>query len=202
MNDAKFFAGVRSSVFGGSLNQGQVGGCNVLLRAGAGLSLPALAYVLATAYHETAHTMQPIEEYGRGKGRDYGVKDPVTGQTYYGRGYVQLTWKANYRKAGVEIGVDLVSNPGLAMQPDIAATIIVTGMGEGWFTGKKLADYFGTPPDWKNARRIVNGTDKADLIAGYGNAFLAALQAAQEPATPPMSVEDRLARLEAAVFVA
>ncbi|TOE35570.1 hypothetical protein CGJ43_25525, partial [Vibrio parahaemolyticus] len=66
-----------------------------------GMTVPLqyLAYVLATTYHETGHTMKPIEEWGKGQGRPYGEPDPETGQTYYGRGYVQLTWLANYIKA-------------------------------------------------------------------------------------------------------
>ncbi len=75
--------------------------------------------MLATAYWETAQTMEPIEEYGKGAGRPYGEPDPATEQTYYGRGYVQLTWLPNYEKASKEIydiefdagGVDLVNNP-------------------------------------------------------------------------------------------
>jgi len=92
-----FFGRVRVNPFGGRLTQGQVDGCNVLLSAWD--SRPEftdrrwLAYMLATAKHETAHTMKPIEEYGHGAGRDYGRPDPQTGKAYYGRGYGQLTWE-------------------------------------------------------------------------------------------------------------
>jgi predicted chitinase len=131
-----------------------------------------LAYALATAWHETAFTMLPIEEYGKGKGRKYGEKDSQTKQTYYGRGYVQLTWKYNYEKAGIKLGVDLVNKPELALDPDIAAQIMFEGMEGGWFTGKKFADYFNkTTTDWFNARRIINGTDKAAAIGAYAQAF-------------------------------
>ena len=61
----------------------------------------------------------------------------------------------------------------------LAAQVMFAGMSQGWFTGKKLSDYFKDgKADWKNARRIINGTDKADTIAGYGKAFYRALQAA------------------------
>lgn len=135
-----------------------------------------LAYVLATTYHETAATMQPIAEYGHGKGRSYGEPDPQTGQTYYGRGYVQLTWKDNYQRAqDVVINLDtmvhdvpLVMQPDMAMVPVYAAQIAINGMVDGWFTGKKLGDYLNaTRTDYVDARRIINGTDKAELIAGY-----------------------------------
>jgi putative chitinase len=97
-------------------------------------------------------------------------------QLYYGRGYVQLTWLSNYRAAGRKLGLDLVGNPALALEPGPAAQILVRGMVEGWFTGKKLSAYF-TPmaADPTNARRIINGTDKAALIAGYHGKFLFAL---------------------------
>jgi putative chitinase len=68
-----------------------------------------LAYCLATAYHEVDKTMQPIEEYGKGKtrpyGKEYGKPHPITGKVYYGRGFVQLTWYENYElRAGILIG--------------------------------------------------------------------------------------------------
>lgn len=121
------------------------------------------AYVLATAYHETAHTMKPVREYG---GEKY-----LRSKKYYpyvGMGYVQLTWLANYQKASKKLGVDFVSSPALLLKPQHAAKILVIGMVEGWFTGKKLSDYITlSKSDFKGARRIINGTDKAALIAGY-----------------------------------
>lgn len=172
-------------IFGGSLNQGQVNGVNALLNAAdtEGLSDPRqIAYVLATAKWETAHTMQPIAEYGKGKGRSYGKPDPGTGKTYYGRGFVQLTWKANYERAGKELGLPLVMQPDRAMEPETAARIAISGMLEGWFTGKKLSDYFNAKvTDWKGARRIINGTDKAAEIAAIAKQFHAAILASIEP---------------------
>ena len=129
--------------------------------------------------------MQPIEEFGKGAGRTYGAPDPRTGLAYYGRGLVQLTWLANYLKAGTKLGVDLVYHPELALRPDIAAQILFRGMIEGWFTGRKLADYFGPGhSDPVGARHIINGVDCAALIAGYYSYFLAALQAAKALAPP------------------
>ena len=142
-----------------------------------------LAYMLATAHHETARTMQPIAEYGKGKTRPYGQRLKQSGKPYtdtgaifFGRGYVQLTWYENYDKAGRKLGLDLLHDPLLAMIPAVAAKIMFAGMTEGWFTGKKLSDYFNdTKEDWVNARRIINGTDRADLIAGYGKKYHAAI---------------------------
>src|SRR5512142_3038960 len=109
-----FFARVREAPFGGVMRQGQVDGCNAILdaweaRAGF-VDRRWLAYMLATAKWETAHTMQPIEEIGQGHGRPYGVPT-VDGRVFYGRGYVQLTWATNYAKMAALTGTDLVGYP-------------------------------------------------------------------------------------------
>jgi putative chitinase len=182
-----FYARVRHLLFNGKLTAEQVSGMEAILNEWERRKLTDLrwlAYMLATTKWETAHTMQPIAEYGKGKGRKYGVPDPETGQTYYGRGYVQLTWRRNYeemqrllQEAGID--VDLVNDPDLAMRPDVAAFILFEGMIRGSFTGKKLADYFNAElGDGVEARRIINGTDKADDISLIGLGFLAALNGA------------------------
>lgn len=173
----KFFGRVRVNPFGNALHQGQVDGCNAILDAWEArhdmTDRRWLAYMLATAKWETAHTMQPIEEYGRGRGRAYGELDAATGQTYYGRGYVQLTWKPNYAKMAALTGVDLVNHPELALEPKIAALIMFEGMKGGLFTGVGLGRYFSaTADDPVNARRIINGSDKAEEIAAIHAAFL------------------------------
>ena len=92
-----------------------------------------LAYTLATTYHETGHTMKPVREYG---GEKY-----LRSKKYYpyvGMGYVQLTWEYNYKKAAEKLGVDFIDNPKLLLEPEYAKEILVVGMIEGWFTGKKL----------------------------------------------------------------
>lgn len=177
MNRDKFFPMVRAELFGGKLTQKQFEGLDYLLGAAApDMDRRQLAYVLATAQHETAATMQPIEEYGKGRKHKYGAVDPETGHAYFGRGYVQITWRDNYRKMGELLGVDLVNSPELALDPSIAARIIFMGMELGSFTGRKLADYFNdTKTDWTNARRIVNGVDCAELIAGHARKYHAAL---------------------------
>lgn len=125
-----------------------------------------LSYMLATALHETAFTMKPITEYGSKKylmGKKY--------WPYIGRGYVQLTWKNNYQKYGI------VDNPEMALDPNIAASIMVDGMERGVFTGKKLIDYFSDKiNDPVGARKIINGTDKAQDIARYYRLILASIK--------------------------
>lgn len=182
MDREKFFDVVREPLFAGKLSASQVSGTEAILTEAAARRVPLahLAYMLATAYHETARTMQPIAEYGRGKGRKYGVKGKY-GQVPYGRGYVQLTWDPNYERADKELGLGgaLLRDFNLAMRQDIAAKIMFAGMAEGWFTGKKLSDYISdSKTDYVGARRIINGTDKAKTIAGYASTFEAALRAA------------------------
>lgn len=160
----------------GKLNNSQVEGLNFLLDSIAKDELitnyKQFCYILATIKHETADTYKPIEEYGKGKGKPYGVIDKVTGKGYWGRGYVQITWKDNYKKLSDILGVDLVSNPELACKPEYAYKIIIIGMVKGLFTGKKLSNYIANGIcNYKEARRIVNVLDQADKISGYAIKF-------------------------------
>ena len=180
-----FFDSVRGALFSGSMTQGQVDGMNALLDFAetVGCDDRHLAYILATTFHETAQTMQPIAGYGQGKGKPYGTPDPQTGETYYGRGYVQLTWKDNYIKQDAKLGLGgrLVANADLALEPDIALPIIFGGMYAGDFTGVGLPKYItctnveSDTTDYYNARKIVNGLDCATQIQGYAQAFTNAI---------------------------
>lgn len=174
-----------------------------------GLPDEQTAYVLATAFHETGGKMQPIEEnlnyttatqikktwpsrfstvqsaqpyvrnpqglankvYG-GRMGNAGAND---GWLYRGRALAQITGKDNYKKYG------LGDNPDAALEMATAIRILFDGMINGKFTGKRLADYFGAgKEDPVGARAIVNGSDKASLIAGYYRSFLDSLVAARE----------------------
>ena len=144
-----------------------------------GLSPAQTAYVLATATHES-HLGRFMEELSSGaqyEGRaDLGNTQPGDGVRFKGRGYVQITGRRNYTDWSNRLGVDLVGNPELAENPDIAAQILVRGMRDGTFTGRRLDAYVNeTTTDFRNARRTVNGTDRADLIAGYAVDFNRAL---------------------------
>lgn len=178
MNTDAFFAAVRGRLFGGKLSQPQVDGINLVLGAFAtdGDGDPRhLSYILATDFHETDRTMQPIREYGLGKKHPYGKVD-ATGKAPYGRGLVQLTWRENYVLADKKLGLGgkLAADYDLALDPTIAARVLVRGSLEGWFTGKGL----GAFKTYRDMRRVINGLDRADLIAGYAEAFEAALKAA------------------------
>lgn len=171
----------------GRLTQGQVDGITAILD-GMALDRPLVdarhaAYMLATSWHETDRTMQPIREYGQGRGKRYGDPGRNGGQIPYGRGYVQLTWDENYERADAELqlGGALVADYELALDPTIAYRIMSRGMLAGWFTGRRLSHYIhGGKTDFVGARRIINGTDRAGEIAEYARSFLAILRAAEK----------------------
>lgn len=181
MNVQKLFDTLRQMDEDKSLSQVQVDSVNAILAACTKLhvtDLRHISYILATAFHESR--LKPVEEIGKGKGYPYGKKlkmsrVPYTepNKIYYGRGFAQLTWYENYKMMGRLLRVDLLNNPELALRTDIAAEILVEGMTNGAssygdFTGKSLENYFNAKiSDPVNARKIVNGLDKATLIAGY-----------------------------------
>jgi hypothetical protein len=205
-----YFDSVRASLFSGKLSQQQVEGQEAILGEWEVqpwntpmVDVRWLAYMLATTYHETSQKMWPIEEYGKGSGQPYGQKDPQTGQTYYGRGYVQLTWRENYAYATQQLGLkgdaDLEWHAQMALEPQIAADIMFRGMFEGWFRSddkgrQTLGRYFNNvTDDAYGAREIINGDKKivpswsngvsiGNLIKGYHGKFLTALRdSAHEP---------------------
>lgn len=146
-----------------------------------GLTTSQTAYVMATAWWETAHTMKPVEEAFWVKNPDAWRRKNLRYYPWHGRGYVQITWQGNYVKAGKKLDRDLTTDPDAVMIPKIAAEILVLGSLEGWFTGKKLGDYInGTKRDFIQARRIINGTDKAKEIAKVADAYEVALLSNQK----------------------
>jgi hypothetical protein len=157
-----FFAQVRPTLFCNNMRQSQVDGLNAILDGWevkyAEEDCRWLSYVLATAYHETDQTMQPITEYGKGQNMPYGRPYPQTNQIYYRRWFVQLTWYYNYQKMAELTGVDFFHHPELALEIHNASSIMFVGMVAGVFTGKSLGNYFNnTTEDWVNARKIING---------------------------------------------
>jgi putative chitinase len=175
INRKQFFDGFRNRI-DSTIEQEQVDGLEFLL--GKMESDPfwvdprQIAYCLATVFHETAGSFQPVEEgYYLGRGAK-AFQKKLRYFPYFGRGYVQLTWKKNYQRADRAFGTNSVANPSLALDPIFAYKTLTYGMHQGWFTTKKLTDYINeTECDYVNARRIVNGTDKAGMIAGYARSF-------------------------------
>ncbi len=211
MRDRKaFFTYVRKALFGGRLSRSQVAGLEQILDAWARMQGDRdrrfLAYILATAFHETGAAMQPVAENlnysasglrrafpryfddsaaaryagrpeaiaNRAYANRLGNGDEASGDgwRFRGRGLVQITGRANYAAYGI------ADDPDRALEPDAACLILIGGMVEGRFTGRRLADFFdGARADWVEARRIVNALDRADDIAAYARAFLVALEA-------------------------
>jgi hypothetical protein len=184
MDRSRFYAALRSranTLFGTSLSQPQVDRLEAILTRldAKRIELAQAAYILGTAYHESDR-FRTMEEYASGaayEGRKtLGNTQPGDGKRFKGRGFVQITGRRNYTDWAKRLGVDLVGNPALAARLDHATTILIDGMMLGTFTGKKLPDYVaGAKKDYVGARRVVNGTDRAAMIADYARAFEKAL---------------------------
>ncbi len=155
-----------------------------------------LAYILGTAYRESAGTMAPVREglcrtdqcsiaavgkhfLGKHISSDYSVPD-AQGRSYFGRGLVQITHKRKYLSVGRALGWGdaLVERPELALDPERSVVILVDGMARGLFTGRSLADFFaGEKADWVGARQIVNPRSRrAPITAAYAEGFYACLR--------------------------
>lgn len=210
-----FFDAIRRSVFRGSLNEEQVEGTEQLLRVWfdhyADQNPQHLAYNLATAYHETAHTMQPIMERGRRSyfnkyepgtriGRMLGNTVRGDGYRFRGAGHVQNTGRRNAQKATDELNarfgmdINLVEAPELRLDPFISAHSLFLGNLMGWWTGKGLADYLDEDDrdewgDYVRCRYVVNGRDKRELIARYATQFEEAILRAGYERTIPRTYE-------------
>lgn len=174
MIDRKHFFDTIRPIYG-TLSQKQVEGLEAILNEyeqRGWIDIRWLAYILATVKHETASKMQPEKEHG---GETY-LKSKKY-YPYYGRDLVQTTWKENYQKVKDFSGIDVITNPDLIARLSLAVKVAFTFMEKGWYTGKKLSNYFSKDKtDWLNARRIINGKDKAELIAGYAQVFLRAIK--------------------------
>lgn len=194
-----FFDAVRKEL--GALSQPQVDGFTAILdefeRRRHQVSIPDLAYMLATAWWETGRTMQPVREafyIGDFAKAEAWRKRNLRYYPFYGRGLVQLTWERNYRLAGQKLGQNFVTNPDLVMRMDLAVKIMFEGMLDGWFTGKALDDYIDDIDEsdaedlreYTNARRIINGTDKAATIGGLALKFERALRSADKAFPAPV----------------
>lgn len=216
MDRAVFYDDVRNHLFNGKLSQKQVDGMEAILNFWENPPVQPvgefkinwdirvigwLAYMLATTFHETSYTMQPISEFGNVQyftrlyenRSDLGNDKSGDGAKFHGRGYVQLTGRSNYTKMTPIVREFYPASPDFTVDPDAveddryAAVIMFYGMFLGLFTGKALKNYIGDPDkgqivDYYNARKIINGLDKAAKIEGYAKEFEQALHNAQAKA--------------------
>jgi len=137
---------------------------------GIGLSTQ-IAFVLATTQWETAQTFKPFKE-AYWSSEDW-RRNNLRYYPYYGRGYIQITFRTNYEAYSNILGIDLVNNPDLALDPNVALFVLVHGFKTGTFTGRKISDYINSSQtDFINARRSISGTDKAHEIADLAQKYL------------------------------
>lgn len=182
MDRAKFFAGIRPLMPGNRLTQAQLHRIEAVLDGLEERNVPInqAAYILATAHYESDH-FKTLIEYASGKayeGRaDLGNTQRNDGPRFKGRGYVQITGRRNYADWSERLGVDLVSRPDRAAHLQNAVPILIDGMLLGTFTGRPLSDAVNDHrTDYIQARRTVNGLDRATLIKSYALKYLRALR--------------------------
>ena len=184
MDRAKFFDGIRQLIR--RLTPSQVRRIEAVLDEITKRALPLnqAAYILATGHYESDH-WRTMTEYASGRAyegrKDLGNTQRGDGVNFKGRGLVQLTGRRNYADWSKRLGVDLIAMPVLATELPIAARVLVEGMLQGTFTGKRLGHYVNEKiADYIGARKVVNRLDRADLIATYARKYLSALEAAQK----------------------
>lgn len=133
-----------------------------------GIDSPSARVAMAaTVAHETAHTFRPIREYYSGPSREeyfeakYGYQTsagkrlgntlPGDGARFYGRGFIQLTGRDNYTSYGNALGVNLVGNPDLALDPTISARVAAR------YFRVRGVNVAADKGDWRAVRKLVNG---------------------------------------------
>lgn len=209
MNLKTFYDEVRATLFDGALSADQVKGLDAMIKGNEKIDSRWLAYALATAHHETGRKFQAISEnlnysatglrktfpkyFSAADATKYARKPEAIanrayanrmgnaseasgdGWKYRGRGLVQITGKDNYTKYGIQ------NNPDAAMELDRAVAITFDGMTNGKFTGLKFSDFFNaSKTDWVNARKIINGLDKAQKVAEHAEKYYTAILKAKK----------------------
>lgn len=125
-----------------------------------------IAYIIATALIDSG--IVPRKELRAPIGtQEREIQDGYWFTGYYGRGFTTLKFKEKYAEFGTKLKLALVSNPDLALDPTNAARILVYGMKNGTFTGKKLSEFiFEDMQNFKAARSVVQSeTDDGKIAA-------------------------------------
>lgn len=193
-----FYDSLRDNLFKGGFTSSQVKGIDDLLDAWelyGNDNANHLAYILAGVYHETGKLMTPVREgfaktnqgainavkklYDQKRiSKNYALPNKA-GVSFYGRGRIQNTWEDNYVKLEKRFGLPFTTNPDLLLDSVVDAKVTVVGHLEGIWTGKSLSYYIDEEDEldsedlreYKEGRRIVNGTDKALAIGEYALKF-------------------------------
>ncbi|WP_312252124.1 peptidoglycan-binding protein [Stenotrophomonas sp.] len=149
-----------------------------------------IAYVLATAQHESRDFAAPEEDWGRKQAVDLRY---FGGEEYYGRGFAHLTHVNNYERLGEALGMgrELAEHPERAAEAEIATKVLVVGMRDGMF-GARLSDHINSNHvDYRQARASVNGGELnngspypdsiAVLATGWETEVAGLVQRVQQP---------------------
>ena len=188
----EFYTEINKTLYKGKLSDKQIAVMEVFFKMFKELNITDIRFmasIFGNIYHETDTTFMPIEEYGKGKLKPYGKKIKYSkaiyttpDKIYYGRGFTQNTWYEIYETLTKEAtkqghNWNFLNNPELLLEVEQSAWATIVAMTKGLYTGKKLSNYFNTATcDFKNARRIINGLDKAELVEQYSIKFYKALQ--------------------------
>lgn len=130
-----------------------------------------ISYILATAHWETNNTFEPVME-AYWLSEDWRRRN-LSYHPWFGRGLTQITHKSNYEYYSDIFGQDFVSDPDKVLEPNVSLFIILHGFKYGTFTDKTLEDYVNVnQTDWFNARRCINGLDKAKEIAALARDYM------------------------------
>ncbi len=151
------------------------------------ITIQWLAYIIATAWWESAQTMHPVKE-AYWLSEDWRRKN-LRYYPWYGRGLVQTTWERNYQAIAVAMGLPanfFTKDPNMLLLFEYALPALFVGMEKGIYTGKDVGDYIDDKDEsddldyieYRNARRVVNAMDKSDAIAKLALVFEQALKAA------------------------
>lgn len=124
---------------------------------------------LATVRVECGRSFKPVVEIASGEvyeGRkDLGNTQVGDGVRFKGRGYIQLTGRDNYKTYGEKLGIDLVNNPDLTLQPEVSAKILAL------YFKNRAVNVACNNNDWLEVRKKINGVNRSTGLPNGWNEF-------------------------------